>query len=165
MLLDTLLPRYDFSERHTISTTASAERAYAALRTADLTRSPVVRALLTLRGMRRSTQQFPPRGFFIVADEPPNEVVIGLQGAFWSPFCKLHDLDATTFAQPVPHGVARGAWNFTFEQGRIVTETRVLCADDARAKFRAYWTFIRPFSGLTRRFMLRALRDEAERGA
>lgn len=164
MLLDTLLPRYDFSERHSIRTTATPERAYAALRTADLTRSRIVRALLAMRGMRRSAQQFPPRGFFVIADEPPREIVLGLQGPFWSPNCKLHDIDAATFAQPVPHGVARGAWNFTFADGRITTETRVLCADDARTKFRMYWTFIRPFSGLIRRFMLRALRDEAERG-
>ena len=163
MLLDALLPRYDVSERHSIRTSASPERAYAALRTADLTRSPVVRALITVRGLRRMSQQFPPRGFHLIADDPPREIVIGLQGAFWSPFCKLHDLDAATFAQPVPHGVARGAWNFFIDDGRITTETRVLVADDARVKFRMYWTLIRPFSGLIRRFMLRAIRDEAER--
>ena len=164
MLLDSLLPHYDFSERHSIATTASPERAYAALRTANLASSPIVRALLALRGMRRTTHEFPPRGFFLIGDDPPREIVLGLQGPFWKPNCKLHDVDSTTFGQPVPHGVARGAWNFTFENGRITTETRVLCADDARTKFRMYWTLIRPFSGLIRRFMLRALRDEAERG-
>ena len=48
------------------------------------------------------------------------------------------------------------------EATRVTTETRVLCADDARPKFRLYWMLIRPFSGLLRRFMLRAIRQEAE---
>ncbi|HEX2060002.1 MAG TPA: hypothetical protein VHK90_04625 [Thermoanaerobaculia bacterium] len=164
MLIDRLLPHCDFYERHSIATTATPERAYAALRTADLTRSPIVRALLMLRGMRRHiATSLPPPGFAIIGDDPPREIVLGLEGPFWRPDCRLHDVDAATFARPVPRNAARGAWNFVFEDGRITTETRVLCADDARAKFRAYWLLVRPFSGLIRRLMLRAIRDEAER--
>ncbi|HYH09883.1 MAG TPA: hypothetical protein VEK11_22735 [Thermoanaerobaculia bacterium] len=165
MLLDDLFPRYDFSERHSITTTAPPERVYAALRTADLARSPFVRVLLALRGLRRrGPRVLPPPGFFVIGDDPPREIVLGLQGPFWKPNCKLHDVDAATFTQPVPNGVARGAWNFFIEPGRLSTETRVLVADDARMKFRLYWLVVRPFSGLIRRFMLRTLRDEAERG-
>jgi hypothetical protein len=32
-----------------------------------------------------------------------------------------------------------------------------------RRRFRAYWLFVRPGSGLIRRFMLRAVRARAER--
>jgi hypothetical protein len=52
------------------------------------------------------------------------------------------------------------------DRGRTVltTETRVACGDPAsRAKFRAYWTVVRPFSGLIRILMLRAVRRECER--
>jgi hypothetical protein len=45
----------------------------------------------------------------------------------------------------------------------LSTETRVACGDAAsRAKFRVYWTFVRPFSGLIRIVMLRAVRRAAE---
>ncbi len=162
-LLDTLLPRYNFSERHSTTTRATPERVYAALRTTDLARSPVVKLLLALRGMRGGRGSFPPPGFAVIGDDPPRELVLGLQGPFWRPTCKLHEVDAGTFATPVPPDAARAAWNFTIEPGRITTETRVLCSDDARAKFRLYWLVVRPFSGLIRRFMLHAIRDEAER--
>ncbi|MCU1338883.1 MAG: hypothetical protein JWO19_4464 [Bryobacterales bacterium] len=43
------------------------------------------------------------------------------------------------------------------------TETRVLCADVAtRRRFGAYWTLIKPFSGLIRLEMLAAVRSAAE---
>jgi hypothetical protein len=46
----------------------------------------------------------------------------------------------------------------------VSTETRVLCTDErSRRAFRRYWTLVRPFSGLTRIEMLRAIRREAER--
>jgi hypothetical protein len=40
---------------------------------------------------------------------------------------------------------------------------RVRVAEDSRASFRRYWTVVRPFSGLLRRVMLRAVRRAAER--
>jgi len=45
----------------------------------------------------------------------------------------------------------------------LSTETRVTCGDAAsRRKFLLYWSVIRPFSGLIRILLLRALRDAAE---
>jgi hypothetical protein len=39
----------------------------------------------------------------------------------------------------------------------------VFCADaDARRRFKAYWLFVRPFSGLLRIMILRAVRRAAE---
>jgi hypothetical protein len=47
---------------------------------------------------------------------------------------------------------------------RLATETRVLCLDDeSRRRFRLYWLFIGPFSGLIRRKILRSIKHEAER--
>jgi len=173
MLLDRLMPHCDFVERHEIVTTASPERVYAALRTADFAGHPVVKALLVLRGMGRKApalgvDSFRREGFYVIGDDPPRELVIGLEGPFWKPACKLRPVSAATFATPVTGNVARGAWNFLVErQGdgstRLSTETRVLCSDESRLKFRLYWSVIRFFSGLTRRFMLRSIRAEAER--
>lgn len=172
MLIDGFMPHCDFSERHTIVTSASPERAYEAIRRTDLRDSWIVRMLLTLRGMgrqpARTTLGF-AEGFTIAAEAPPREVVIGIEGPFWNPRCRPRGVDAATFLTAVPPKTARAAWNFSIDvdggNTRVTTETRVLCSDDARRKFAIYWTLIRPFSGLIRIMMLRAIRKEAERGS
>jgi hypothetical protein len=163
------MPHCDFVERHSTIARATPERIYAAIRTADVSRDRIVRTLLALRGMRARTSTlggFLRQGFVILAEDPPNEIVLGVQGPFWKPACRLDAIDADTFRTGVPSGIARAAWNFCVESnGTLTTETRILCADDARTKFRLYWVVIRPFSGWIRRRMLRAIRREAEASA
>jgi hypothetical protein len=73
------------------------------------------------------------------------------------------------FRGPVQPGLARGVWNFAVQevgQERTVlsTETRVVCGDtSSRLKFRAYWIVVRPFSGLIRVIMLRAVKNACAR--
>lgn len=170
MIIDRLLPHSDFHEYHSLVVRAAPDRIYDLVRRGELTAHPVVRTLLTLRGMRRppkrfSLDDFVRQGFCIVGEDPPRELVLGIEGPFWKPGCKLRPVDAGSFRRPVSAGTARAAWNFAIE-GRgdgtalVSTETRVLCAD---WRFRAYWLLVRPFSGLIRRLMLRAIRQEAER--
>ena len=60
--------------------------------------------------------------------------------------------------------LAKMAFNFRLDGSTLSTETRVLLTDAAsRRKFRAYWTLIRPFSGLIRRVWLRAIAHRAAR--
>ncbi len=162
------MPHCDFYERHSTLVRATPERAYEAIQRVDLAAHPVARLLMMLRGMGRASRT-PSRfadGFTLAAEDPPSELVIGLEGPFWQPACRPRGVDAAGFATPVPANTARGAWNFFVERegdgARVTTETRVLCSDDARMKFRLYWMFIRPFSGLIRRLMLREIRKEAE---
>ena len=166
MILDRLLPHCDFVERHAITIRATPERVYATCKTSHLAQSRIVKALLAMRGMKSGPRHFPPAGFALLADDPPAELVLGIEGPFWNPRCKLREVTAETFAQPVTGNVARGAWNFLIEPAgdatRLSTETRVLCSDESRWKFRLYWTLIRPFSGLTRIMMLRTIRKDAE---
>jgi hypothetical protein len=76
--------------------------------------------------------------------------------------------DFRTFDEP---GWAKAAWNFRVEPApaggaTLSTETRVRCTDArSRRTFRRYWWIVRPFSGLIRIELLRAIRREAERGA
>lgn len=168
MLIDDLMPRSDFSERHTIRVRATPERAFDAIQHADLAASPVVKMLMMLRGMRPAKERSVGSTFSLIAVDAPRELVIGLEGAFWQPFCVVKRVTRHTFGTPRPPNTALGAWNFTVTQctdgSEVATETRVLCSDKgAKRKFRIYWTLIRPFSGLIRRFMLRAIRAEAER--
>lgn len=167
MLLDRLMPHCDFYERHAITIRATPERVYEACRTSHLGESRVVKALLAMRGMKSGPRQFPPPNFKLLADDPPREMVLGIEGPFWNPRCKLREVSAETFTGPVTGNVARGAWNFLVEPDgavtRLSTETRVLCSDESRWKFRLYWTLIRPFSGLIRIMMLRTIRKDAEK--
>lgn len=166
MKIDELLPRFDFNEFHSIRIRATPERIYDVIRHGELAIHPVVRALLFLRGLRRhrdktiSLDRVIGNGFHLLADDPPRELVLGIEGPFWKPHCKARAVSVETFREPVPNGVARGAWNFAVApDGTLSTETRVLCAPDARRSFARYWFFVRPFSGLIRRFLLRAVRD------
>ena len=188
-LIETYLPRYDVSERHTIRVHASSAATWAALGAADLASSPLVRVLLGLRalpaaltrgcgGVRtlRSRAAHPIRlsafeahGFRVLAEAPPRELVIGLEGQFWRPSGRLNTPTAEAFrSQPPAPGMARAAWNFELVPERsgattLITETRVQCADAfARRRFLPYWYCIRPGSGLIRRAMLRAIADAAE---
>ncbi len=119
------------------------------------------------RGLRLG--DFERAGFRVVAERRPDELVIGLLGKFWTPgggVCA--EVTRAHFSAGPPPGFALAGWNFTVLPGadgvvELRTETRVWCAPDARLKFRAYWFFVRPGSGLIRRAMLRAIRREAER--
>ena len=112
---------------------------------------------------------FERSGFRVVAERAPEELVVGLLGKFWTPRGGLHpDVSAGDFRTGPPNGLALAGWNFTVTRrddgfSELATETRVWCAPDVRANFRAYWLAVRPGSGLIRREMLRAIRREAER--
>lgn len=195
LLLDELMPRYDVVERHRTVVRADPECVFAAIREADLAGGAITRALLALRllpaaagSLTRSPRaaltvlrarraprrrvrlaEFEHAGFKVVAEHPPDEMVIGLLGKFWTPSGGLRaEVALDHFAAGPPPGHALAGWNFSIaarvEGGTdLRTETRVWCAPDARTRFRAYWFVVRPGSGLIRRAMLRAIRREAER--
>ena len=191
MLIDEFLPTYTAVERHAIEVDASMDVVYRALRSADLARARPVRLLLAIRALPAALRdgragvatlaarsrapvtlrEFERHGFAVLAENPPTELLIGLVGAFWTLGGGVCSTDAAGFRAPQPSGTARAAWNFALEStGRgttcLRTETRIQPADPASARrFRVYWFLIRPWSGLTRRYMLRAIRDEAERRA
>ena len=107
-------------------------------------------------------------GFGLLAEKPGTEIVLGISGRFWRPTGNLSPFRREDFDQPVPPGMARGVWNFSVreisgDKTLLSTETRVTCGDVAsRRKFRLYWLLVRPFSGLIRRLMLRAVRKASE---
>ena len=183
MLIDEYLPAFDAIERHSTLVRASPEQVYLALRTTDLAQSLLVRGLLAVRvlpeilrhgGKGRlgpktiQLRAFEVRGFAVLAENPPHELLIGLVGSFWTLSGGLRPVNAATFVGPQLAGTARAAWNFSIAPGvngdcELSTETRVQCADpSSRRRFRAYWMLIRPGSGLIRRLMLKAIRHEAE---
>ena len=183
MLIDSFAPKPDAAETHRIVIAAPRQIVYRALWTADLGRSPVIKLLLGLRSLpgfvARGCHPLPRNqeitlqtvinsGFGVLAEEPDQELVLGVSGRFWRPTGNLSPFNRADFEKPVAGGLARAIWNFSVqesEDGRTIlsTETRVVCgAGSSLRKFRAYWIIVRPFSGLIRRLMLRAVRRACE---
>jgi hypothetical protein len=174
MLIDSFALNPDAVERHSIIINASTEEVIRALWTADLGGSLIIKLLMGLRSLPEFILHrgcVPPRkrsitlqtvidsGFGVLAKHP-DEIVLGVTGRFWRPTGNLSTFKREDFDRHVPPGFARGVWNFSVKEekpGRTIlsTETRVICGDDiSRRKFRVYWLFVRPFSGLIRRVML-----------
>jgi hypothetical protein len=174
------MPAWDAEERHETRIRAPREQVWQAVRTLDLARSPVVRALFALRslpglftGRRReralgtTMDGLLRNGFVLLGERTGEELLLGLAGRFWRPggdVLRLTAGEVRGFDRP---GYAVAAWSFTLADDggavRLATETRVRCTDDAaRRSFRRYWTLIGPFSALTRREMLRTLRRACE---
>lgn len=192
MRLDHWLPRptATATEKHRTLIQAPAATVYRALWTADYG-GRIARALLAVRlipvllsdlphavarvrryraeDSRLTLHTFLRSGFAELEVVPDQELVLGLTGRFWTPSGGLTPTTATTFTAGPPLGQAQVAWNFyieSLETGATVlsTETRVRVAQGtARTQFLIYWSMVRPFSGLLRRLMLRAVRREVER--
>jgi len=121
---------------------------------------------------RATLDTFRKRGFTILDEIRDEEMLIGLVGRFWAIQGGICETDSARFRGKLDAGTARAAWNFTLtplhggKSTLLATETRIQAADTvARRSFGRYWLIIRPFSGLIRRLMLRAIRDEAESAA
>lgn len=179
------------SERHVTYVDAPADAVYRAIWRADLG-GFIVRALLTVRVVfvplllgewrqararitryrrtdsRLTLQSLLESGFCQLEAAPNEELVLGLTGRFWIASGGLTPCSAETFRSGPPDGLAQAAWNFQCEPvgdgtTALSTETRVRVAPGpARSGFLRYWFFVRPFSGMMRRLMLRAVRREAE---
>jgi hypothetical protein len=185
MLIDAFAPNPDAVEAHSITIAAPPGAVYRALWTADFG-SRAIKLLLGLRALPgfvvRGFRSLPQNrnitldtllisGFGILAEEPGREIVLGVIGRFWRPASNLSPFNRAAFDRPVLPGLAHAVWNFHVAPGAssgtiLSTETRVVCGDQtSRRKFLVYWSIVRPFSGLIRRIMLKAIMREATRGS
>lgn len=172
MLIDEFLPEYDFVEKHVTRVRAKASEVFRAVNEADFGESWVIRTLFFLRGL--STEKVTLRemregAFETLAENPDDELLLGLVGQPWKPSGGLKKVDAASFKGFEETGFAKMAWNFAVKEtdGRtqVFTETRIKCLDsESRRKFGFYWTFIGPFSGIIRTEMLKTIKRRAELG-
>lgn len=189
MLIDQFLPRFDAVESHMTIVRAPVDRVWAAIRTADFGSNGIVRTLFALRGApeflvapreafaRARTPVHAPltldaalsHGFVVLGELPGRELLLGTAGRFWGARGALCRVDPDNFAAFDEPGAAQAAWNFAVrplvgDTTVLTTETRVRCVDArGRWKFRLYWLVVRPFSGLVRLVMLRAIKQAAEK--
>jgi hypothetical protein len=174
MTIDDVLATWDWRSAHTTRVAAPPDRAAAAAREFSGRDLPVTGALMRVRALGRRTfderpvlQAMTRIGLVTLIDEPRGVVV----GGVISPWRLRggHRLIASAdelrrFAEP---GWVRVATAFTVapegEGSRVRTETRIAATDDtARRRFGRYWRLIGPFSSITRREMLAAIRRRAE---
>ncbi len=178
-LLDEFLPNYDFGATYEIEIYAPPAVVYRHVLLSDFYAAWVVRLLMSLRTGKRIRRNQPlgdllrqceGTGFFILADVPDEEMVIGVAGKFWRPdggrCLDLRPGDFVRFARP---GYARAVMNFRVRPeplcgGAVLsTETRIQCCDrEARRKFRLYWALIESFSGVIRKAILKQVKERAE---
>jgi hypothetical protein len=169
MLPDKYLPDYHFREIHRVKIKAPAERIRATVTTLDFRRSPLIRFLFAIRGMpaRMMNLEGLQKGRFTQLELNDSEMIIGLIGQFWKPSGNLQAFETQDFKDFARAGFLKAIWSFALvpqdDLVLLVTETRIQCLGDAaRRKFRLYWAFIRPFSGLIRMEILRIIRKAAE---
>jgi hypothetical protein len=176
--IDNFLPVYDFSAGYNMRVNAPASVVYESLLRADFNENWVVRLLMTLRTGRRILRKQDPSdvrerlkgtGFMLLADDPGEELVLGVAGKFWRlDGGRCLDLAANGFTEFSRPGYAKAAWDFRWSaespQSTVLsTETRIQCFGAAALwKFRAYWTLVGPFSGLIRKAILQQVKAKAE---
>jgi hypothetical protein len=105
----------------------------------------------------------------MLAEAPGEELVIGVAGKFWRPDGgRCLNLTARDFGGFARAGYAKVAWNFRLRTESpkhtvLSTETRIRCFGRAAWwKFRFYWSFVSPFSGLIRKAILTQVKVESE---
>jgi hypothetical protein len=187
MLLNEIVPEYDFGEVHEMRLCASPEGAMGAVRLVRLGEMPLVRLLFAMRsipayvtgkrGLPTDARaplygQMLDFGFVSMGEEPGREVVCGGIGQMFevSGGRTLDFRDASEFVAFREPGYAKVAMNFSarpLESGsELRTETRVVATDAAsRRRFGRYWRLIQPGSALIRRNWLGAAKRRAERAA
>ena len=155
MTIDDVLPTWHWRSAHSRRVAAPRERADAAVRAFGAPDLPITGALMRIRGLGRRVfddrpllQSMARIGMVVLVDEP-GTVVLG--GAL-SPWRLATDsLEAfRAFAKP---GWVRVAAAFTCIEATD---------DAARRRFGRYWRVVGPFSSVTRREMLAAIRRRAE---
>lgn len=181
--LDEFTPIYQFHELHTTIVAAPPERVYAAVKSVEPDEIFAFRTLTAIRrfGRRRGPPNIlnPPAhqpilqtalatGFVPLADDPGQEVVIGL---IMSPLRMGWKPTREEFLKADGPLLVKATMNFRIDpidslRCRLITETRMYGSDrDALHLVAMYWRGIYPGSALIRRMWLRAIRKRAESGS
>jgi hypothetical protein len=184
VLIDDVLPAYQFGELHSLRVHAAPDEVLQAIRDVAPEEIRLFRLLTAIRSLParllgRGAARSPSRplletalhaGFLALVEDPGREVVFGTVGQFWRlagarpPRIETPEAFAS-FDSP---GYAKAAITFRVDAeaegwSRVTTETRVAATDaGARRKFAAYWCLIYPGSALIRRMWLAAIRRRAE---
>jgi hypothetical protein len=169
MLIDKYLPFYHFREFHSIKLHGFFDGIYQSMLQTDFGNSRLIKMLFKIRGMGASTYsigRLPDLGFIKLHEEPGKEILFGrVTDSPTFSTCQA-DMSAEEFIKRSGPSDIKAVISFKLQQVYnaqhiISTETRVWCGSKAlKSKFGLYWFFIKPFSQLIRKSMLRQMRRE-----
>jgi hypothetical protein len=180
-LLDPYMPTYAVRERHEVEIRAPAEVTWASVRSLDLGKSVLIRGIFQARQLLmggRPMKETSRReafldevlaiGWRILHESPERGMVLGAVTQPWVAEVAFRSIAPEEFAQFAEPNWVKIAWTVEvvpLGEGRSLfrTETRAEPTDrEARARFRRYWTVVRPGILLIRREMLRLVKRDAE---
>jgi hypothetical protein len=181
-MLDRFMPNYEVALTHSTVVNAPAGLTFASIRTSDLERSPIVRALFGTREffMRAKHEEEDAHregltinelvaiGWGVLAVEPGREIVLGTITKPWERNSRFRSVNPGEFAGFDEPGYAKITLaicvdEVSSERSEARTETRVQTTDPiSRSKFRPYWALLSPGMVIIRRVMLRQVKNEAE---
>lgn len=163
MIIDRYLLNFSFFEKHQITINASKENIW------DTLKSLTLRDLFPALYLKKfqSNKFFDlVNNRFLLLEESDNEILFGLIGKFW--INKIRKVPKEKFETFNNVGYAKLIWSISIEEKNtneciLKTETRIACNDlDSLYKFRIYWFFIKPFSGLSRLFLLKQIKNKVK---
>ena len=176
MLLDGILPEYQFVSRRQRLVKAPIDRVWTCILTSDFASLPIIRVLVRVRGIKVARPEVHSlmktvhaHGFIELAVRQYQEIVIGGIAKPWQAGGGIvPGLDAESFSEFKAPGTCASLLNLalkpaTAETTLVTTETRVQALSDyARRRFRVYWTLVRLPSRAIRSAMLRDVAKRAE---
>lgn len=180
-LIDKWMPKWSFNSFHSVEIDAPADVVYEEALVLDLTGFSLTGILFALRSLpalvtggrdrkpiKLTLEGLKEAGFVLLEEDPPREFVLGLVGRPWVPSGDIRTVTAEDFENTNDPDVAKMAWNFRIQdagnRAQLTTETRVLpLSEEANRKFRRYWRFIAPFSGVVRVEALLSIKRRAEK--
>jgi hypothetical protein len=179
-VLDLFIPEYEAGDVHQVRVMAPPEYAMEALKEMDLNAIPLVRAIFRARELilrARPGDEAVPPGILAstlwmgwgVLEETPNAVVVGAVTRPWEADVHFHAVAPDEFRDFAEPGWVKIVWTLEAEpRGELesVARTRVgvrTTDDEARKRFRRYWSIFSPGIHLIRRLSLPAVKADAER--
>ena len=167
-LIDKYMPQYTFNEYHEAVLNCPIQNVYHIAKDVDLSKSNIIKFLFKIRGLptkRLNLQNFiNDIGFTHLEENFPYEFLIG----FWA---RVKISKIPNYEDFINNSISpwiKVVWNFQFEEmdenkTKVSTETRVLCVVPiTKFTFGLYWSVIKPFSGLTRKKMLKIIKVDSE---
>jgi len=171
-LSDKYLPEADVYSTQSVTIHAPVHVVFPILQNLQFRKSKLIYWLFKLRGIpvpeSLSLQGLEKLSFVRLEEIPDRGIIIGLIGRFWTPTGQLISFKPEEYVSFRSDYYAKGTWSFeltVIEENKtlLVTETRVHCpTDKSRRNFKRYWTFIRPFSTLIRKEILKSVKRDAE---
>jgi hypothetical protein len=171
MLIDELMPIFDFSETEQTEVFASQDAAFRAIKTLDMSDSTTIRWLFKMRGLptkNLTLHDLEKVNIKVLAENPNEEILLGLIGEFKTLTGGLLDLKSEDFREFKAAGFIKATWNFAVlkideSKTLVLSEIRVNTTDEnSLAKVKKYWGLIKPPSAMIRQEILKLIKQQAE---